>query len=332
MSKPFKGYIIWPIKRSAQNVTQLGEGFTFGGRPPPASSSPARTEGSLANRRKRRGDHHKHSTTPTMEPASPWNPTPTPSTGGMPPSISDHLQNGVAILNPSHHDHPEPSSVPGAISVVQFLLGASLWVSGQQSGLLTGLEFGSNARIETLMLFSQSVYLIFSSVYVCKETVEQLLLSAGEGHHHHRGEDLDTTGTIPFPTFLILITLISLISTSLFYNNHTKLFEGPSQHRPFEPLLAAVETVLTFSIAYPASVILGTVLLQTSPERGLPGGRMEAPLVVTLELHVRSDMDDTDVLELTRWAHDRCRIALSVGSKWRGEDDGTEISVGIVKG
>ncbi|TDL27938.1 hypothetical protein BD410DRAFT_336962 [Rickenella mellea] len=156
----------------------------------------------------------------------------------------------------------------------------------------------------------------------------------------------------------------------------------PSQHRPFDLLLAAVETVLTFSIAYPASVVLGTVLLQTSPERGLPGGRMEAflrtmreierhpqvlhlpaphiwqltpttfpsnlshtnstassppssakdALVVTLELHVRSDMDDTDVLELTRWAHDRCRIALSVGSKWRGEDDGTEISVGIVKG
>ncbi|TDL27942.1 hypothetical protein BD410DRAFT_894079, partial [Rickenella mellea] len=268
--------------------SQLGEGFTFGGRPPPASSSPAPgTEGSLANRPKRRGHHHKHSvshnffsflepgsqtqsqsqmqTTPTMEPASPWNPTPTPSTGALSPSISDHMQNGVAVLNPSHHDHPEPSSVPGAISVVQFLLGASLWVSGQQSGSLgcTGLgywvvfdAFGvalghvlpaylalrsgrdrmrrayGNARIETLMLFSQSVYLIFSSVYVCKETVEHLLLSAGEGHHHHRGdEDLDTTG-IPFPTFLILITLISLISTSLFYNNHTKLIEAAGHRLP----------------------------------------------------------------------------------------------------
>ena len=41
-------------------------------------------------------------------------------------------------------------------------------------------------------------------------------------------------------------------------------------------MLAAVETVLTFRLAYPASLVLGAVLLQTSPERGLPGGRMEA--------------------------------------------------------
>lgn len=51
-------------------------------------------------------------------------------------------------------------------------------------------------------MFAQAVYLMFSSVYVCKETVEHLLLSAGagagvgggvgsgghsEGHHHHHG-------------------------------------------------------------------------------------------------------------------------------------------------
>ncbi len=57
------------------------------------------------------------------------------------------------------------------------------------------MQKDSNARIETLLLFSQSVYLIFSSVYVCKETVEHLLLSAGEGHHHHRGdEELEVNG------------------------------------------------------------------------------------------------------------------------------------------
>lgn len=40
-------------------------------------------------------------------------------------------------------------------------------------------------------MFAQSVYLMFSSVYVCKETVEHLLLSAGgaEGHHHHHGDE-----------------------------------------------------------------------------------------------------------------------------------------------
>jgi hypothetical protein len=47
-------------------------------------------------------------------------------------------------------------------------------------------------------------------------------------------------------------------------------------YRKFDLVLAAVETVVTFNVAYRASVVLGTVLLQTSPERGLSGGRMEA--------------------------------------------------------
>lgn len=47
----------------------------------------------------------------------------------------------------------------------------------------------SNDRIETVSLFAQSIYLIFASVYVCKETVEHILLSLGEGHHHHHFGD-----------------------------------------------------------------------------------------------------------------------------------------------
>lgn len=41
-----------------------------------------------------------------------------------------------------------------------------------------------------MVAFAQSVYLIFASVYVCKETVEHLLLSSGEGHHHHNGDEV----------------------------------------------------------------------------------------------------------------------------------------------
>lgn len=48
------------------------------------------------------------------------------------------------------------------------------------------------------------------------------------------------------------------------------------QHRSFDLLLAGIETVVTFYLAYPAAVALGAVLLQTAPARGLPGGRMEA--------------------------------------------------------
>ena len=38
---------------------------------------------------------------------------------------------------------------------------------------------------------------MFSAVYVFKETVEHVLLSAGEGHHHHSGdEDVELLGSV----------------------------------------------------------------------------------------------------------------------------------------
>jgi hypothetical protein len=38
---------------------------------------------------------------------------------------------------------------------------------------------------------------MFSAVYVFKETVEHVLLSAGEGHHHHPGdEDVELLGWV----------------------------------------------------------------------------------------------------------------------------------------
>jgi hypothetical protein len=58
-----------------------------------------------------------------------------------------------------------------------------------------------------------------------------------------------------------------------------------------------------------------------------------ATLVVTLELHVRRDLDDATVLELTRWAWDRCTGAL--GGDRSGKDDSggvAEVTVGVVRG
>ena len=56
-------------------------------------------------------------------------------------------------------------------------------------------------------------------------------------------------------------------------------------------------------------------------------------LVVCLELHVRRDTDDNELIELTRWAHDRCKLALGLGLNGKREgDDGTEVTVGIVRG
>ena len=60
------------------------------------------------------------------------------------------------------------------------------------------------------------------------------------------------------------------------------------QHSSFDLLLAGVETVVTFALAYPAAVALGAVLLQTAPLRGLAGQRMEAFLRVMREVRPAS--------------------------------------------
>lgn len=52
------------------------------------------------------------------------------------------------------------------------------------------MHIHSSRRVETVALFAQAIYLIFASVYVCKEAFEHVLLAsegedAGDAHHHH---------------------------------------------------------------------------------------------------------------------------------------------------
>lgn len=56
------------------------------------------------------------------------------------------------------------------------------------------------------------------------------------------------------------------------------------------------------------------------------------PLVVTLELHVRDDLGDSDVLALTKWAWERCVGALSGGSSVKTRDSRVEVTIGVVRG
>ncbi|EIN14641.1 hypothetical protein PUNSTDRAFT_96639 [Punctularia strigosozonata HHB-11173 SS5] len=486
------------IPHAPPSPEMLRSGFKFGGRQGddgaalPANGTPT----SASSHSARRGHHHKHSlshnffsflepgnqtpaqlhTTPTPTPISPWNPispfpdTQTNGSASTPASSTFAQAQEVSLLQKPLAALPTSRVSPAAAvsSLAQFVLGAWMWVAGQQNGSLacTGLgywivfdAFGialakvlpgylarksmqsktrrpyGNARVETVFLFAQTVYLIFASVYVCKETVEHLLLSAGEGHHHHSGdEEINLTG-IPFPIYIVFLSLLSLVGSALAYNTHSKLvnttgnqipslssyiqslrsrfptaipsdevepakpisrllsnpysispigfsvailyganFLLPHQHRAFDLLLALGEAFVTFSVAYPAAVALGAVLLQISPARGLADGRMEAflramreverhpkvlhlpaphiwqltpslsrqpcskdagstaqSLVVTLELHVRRDMDDADVLELTRWAHERCKTALRIG-RGRDADVEPEVTVGVVRG
>ena len=56
-------------------------------------------------------------------------------------------------------------------------------------------------------------------------------------------------------------------------------------------------------------------------------------LVVTLELHVRHDLEDAEVLKLTRWAWERCVHALHFGTRGgEGGEGEAEVTGGIVKG
>ena len=74
-----------------------------------------------------------------------------------------------------------------------------------------------------------------------------------------------------------------------------------------------------------------------SPGSGLGSPKSRVPsesLVVTLELHVREDLGDDDVLALTRWAWERCVSALWNLKDFRemGEEGGPEVTVGVVRG
>jgi hypothetical protein len=61
---------------------------------------------------------------------------------------------------------------------------------------------------------------------------------------------------------------------------------------------------------------------------------MSGSLVVTLELHVKEDLGDDDVLLLTKWAWERCVSALGSlkDSKGAAGGSGPEVTIGVVKG
>lgn len=148
-----------------------------------------------------------------------------------------------------------------SLTFIEFMLGGWLWVCGQQIGSLSvtglgywvvfdvlGMAMGSilpswlgpgnskrerskrpygNARVETLFMFAKAVYLLFAAVYVCKETVEHVLMSAGggDGHHHHHGDE-ETPYGIEFPIVSILLALGSIMGSGLLFKNHAKLLDG----------------------------------------------------------------------------------------------------------
>ena len=156
-----------PNASSSVSVTpsgQLGAGFTFGGRPPNSAdllpSQPQVSAGGTS----RRGHHHKHSlshnffsflepgtqtatlhTQPTPIPVSPWSPiSPIPPSAAPNKTSFPTTQRQHADRRQQDHSPAPPvsrSALPCAIG--QFVLGAWLWVVGQQIASLgcTGLGY-----------------------------------------------------------------------------------------------------------------------------------------------------------------------------------------------
>ena len=157
--------INFPGSRSPRpSLTPLGQGFTFGARPP---SSPGLTPNLLtappsgSSTSLRRGHHHKHSLShnffsflepgstpplnrdqPISRPLSPWDSVPSLPAS---PRLDTPIPNNTHVNVEQQRD-----MVPGkisynavAVSAIQFVLGAWLWVSGQQVGSIscTGLGY-----------------------------------------------------------------------------------------------------------------------------------------------------------------------------------------------
>jgi Cation efflux family len=73
-------------------------------------------------------------------------------------------------------------------------------------------------RIETLLQFSQTIYLLFAAIYVCKESVEHALLEGHEEEHHEQ----DEIG-LHLPQVTLLITTAACIFSNMVLQNHVKL-------------------------------------------------------------------------------------------------------------
>jgi hypothetical protein len=158
--------ISFPGPRSPRSpLTPLGQGFTFGGRPASQGPTPdlmtvPHSVRSITASTSRRGHHHKHSLSHNffsfLEPGS----TPlnreelrSDSVSASPSSVTSSISSGfnTSIPNNSHanverHRNVEPeqfSYSAAAVSSIQFVLGAWLWVSGQHVGSIscTGLGY-----------------------------------------------------------------------------------------------------------------------------------------------------------------------------------------------
>ncbi|GAK67390.1 uncharacterized protein PAN0_018d5617 [Moesziomyces antarcticus] len=229
--------------------------------------------------------------------------------------------------------------------------------TGKADGTAIRRPYGMH-RVSTLLHFVQTIYLLFASVYVLKESVEHALLEGGGGHavegavdsasgHDHSHAHAEHSYGIVMPNLLLALSLAACVISNLVMGNHARLVAAcgistaasgsapPSAARhgrsgsvlmrpselaspllallanPFsltvlffssallfagltmpsvqvaalDKVLAGLESVSMFYVAYPASVALGKVLLQTAPSEASPNLQQLKRALKTVEQH-----------------------------------------------
>ncbi|EIW69877.1 hypothetical protein TREMEDRAFT_68343 [Tremella mesenterica DSM 1558] len=228
---------------------------------------------------KRRGHHHKHSlshnffsfldptvtnpalaqssSTPSVSTVSPAHDRPQPVP--MPLLHTTATSNStLSPLPPSKRDHH--AHLLFSFALLEFLIGAGLWVEGQMSGwrCLAGVGYlvvfdalgvairmvrdgeegwrsvrkpYGNARLTSLLYFAQSLFLAFAAVYIAKEAIEQVLLGAGAHDHgigggHGHGEVVGHDEQRGFPHFLLACAASSSVLSASVFGNHARLVDA----------------------------------------------------------------------------------------------------------
>jgi len=142
-------------------------------------------------------------------------------------------------------------------------------------------------------MFAQSVYLIFASVYMCKETVEHLLLSAGDDQQHHADHHHHSDGYVVSPNFNFVITecrilyrgllpmilaflsLVFVVVNALRFDNHSKLVEG--QYSPYMSSSLAHKVVSHKLVTGSRLPQLTSLLPSTRTSFHVPKGKKQQP-------------------------------------------------------
>jgi hypothetical protein len=189
-----------------------------------------------------------------------------------------------------------------------FLLTASILPLNQDSQrtadmLIAGIEAAGTA------------YLAWSASLTLGKVLLQMAPERSAGT---TGESLTTKGTME-----------ALLRAMKEIERHPQVLHLPAPH---VWQVSPASTSLSYSSPKPKLEVnghLNSPLLSAQPvqhlrRRGTIGGSVNGQVIVTVELHVRKELEDVECLELTRWAWQRCINALGQGEEG--------VSVGIVRG